>query len=765
VSECTNRQFGEKLYAYELGMLGAQEREEIELHILECAHCGELARQFEPAALLLRHDGDIRGRVAELAEDLSEKEGKAETQSDRRKWASYLPFTAAAAILLLFLILKPWQLEFHASHEATASDNRVAIMYFENMADHNDSTRLGEIATNLLITDLSQSSYLEVMSSQRLYDILKLLGREGQKTTDRSTAGDVAAKAGAKWLLIGSILQVKPRLIVTSQLVDMKSGKVRAAQRIDGEEGESIFTLVDRLTAEIKKELPLSPGAQKEGEGPVAQLTTNSPEAYRYYLEGVEYANKMFRQEAAASFEKAISMDSTFAMAYFQLASLSDRKYIDKAMQYLNRASRRDGYFIRSRKAALSGDAATAIAELQEVIKYYPDEKEALYLLGNYKYSLAEYQAAIDYLVKATEIDPLYKAAFNRLSYAYDAAGDFEKALEAINQYISLAPKEPNPYDSRGDLYSSRGMSNEAIESYSKALAIKPDFYFSRRKLGELLLFERRFPQADSCFRELTSAADSETRSTGRMCLGLAQMIQCRLSQALQVLDQGIVVDSSELTERRNTEIANKLYVKSRIHLALGDSVLSLRELEETIRLYAIDSPNDKLACRNLYAQLLAATGDHPTAGKVIGELQEQLGRPGRGKAVYLYALGSLALARGDLDSARSSFAAASDELHDFYALYMYARTLLQSGRPAEAITEFEKLLHGNDYWFTCYDLDYQDAGYFLGRAYEETGASAKAAERYRMYLSFWQKNYPNLPLVKDAADRLAQLKAKAIGS
>jgi tetratricopeptide (TPR) repeat protein len=758
VSDCTNRLLGDKLYAYELGMLNDREHEEVEIHILECPFCREMARQFEPTALLLRHDPSVRLHVQNLIAEDARDRVESYKSPRRRKWVSFVPFTAAAAILLVFLILKPWQIEFR-SQEVTAADNRLAIMYFENIVDPSDAQRLGEIATNLLITDLSQSSYLEVMSSQRLYDILKLLGREGQKTADRNVASDIAGKANAQWLLIGSILQVEPAIVLTSQLVDVKTGKVRAAQRINGAPGESIFSLVDKLTTEIKKDLPLPPGARSEPEKPVEQVTTSSPEAYRYYLAGVDYANKIFIPEATASFQKALQYDSTFAMAYYQLASISDRKFIDKAVQYLERAGRRDGYFIRSRKAALTGNAATAIAELQEAIKYFPDEKEAFYLLGNYKFNLREYAPAIDYLVKATEIDPLYKAAYNRLSYVYDAAGDLEKALAAINKYISLAPDEPNPLDSRGDLYSSHGMIDEAIESYWQALAIKPDFHYSRQKLGELYLFKRQFLQADSCFRELAAAADQETRASGRMNLALVQMLQCRLTRALQVLDQGIAADSLELTDSRNREVANKLYLKSRIALAVGDTVLSLKELKETIRLYSLDNPNEKLACRNLYAQLLAASGNYTGAKTVIDELKSQSNRAGRGRAIYQYALGSLALAKDDLDSALSCFAVAESETHDFYALYMYARTLLQSGKPTEAVSEFEKLLHGNKYWFTCYDLDYQDAGYFLGRAYEETGALTKATECYQKYLDFWQKTNPNLPLVRDASARLARFR------
>ncbi|NIM45602.1 MAG: hypothetical protein GTO54_08270, partial [Nitrososphaeria archaeon] len=101
-----------------------------------------------------------------------------------------------------------------------------------NLADPEDERKLGEITSNLLITDLSESQYLDVVSSQRLYDILKLLGREGEKKIDRNVATEVARKAGSRWMLSGSILQVEPQMIITSQLVDVESGSAIASQRI-----------------------------------------------------------------------------------------------------------------------------------------------------------------------------------------------------------------------------------------------------------------------------------------------------------------------------------------------------------------------------------------------------------------------------------------------------------------------------------------------------------------------------------------------------
>ncbi|MGB7063269.1 MAG: FlgO family outer membrane protein, partial [Candidatus Zixiibacteriota bacterium] len=366
----------------------------------------------------------------------------------------FLPFVVPASIIfgvvLLLLILKPFQVEIAPEKAAVAEENSLAIMYFENMVDRDDPERLGEIVTNLLITDLSESQYMNVVSSQRLYDILKLLGREGEKVIDRSVATEVATKARAKWMLLGNILQVDPEVILTSQLVDVASGKVAASQRIDGEAGEKIFAMVDRLTVEIKSDLSLPAAARNEQDRPVADVTTHSPEAYRHYLEGVDYGWKFYWAEAQESLEKAIELDSTFVMAYYRLAGVrrsEARGLLAKAMTYLDKVSWKERHYVKGAYAFHSGDYAQAIEELQNIIQRHPDEKEAFWTMGYiYAQTLRQPEEGIRYLSKAIEIDPLYKIAYNLLAYAYNDVGNFEKAIWAINEYISLAPDEANPY-------------------------------------------------------------------------------------------------------------------------------------------------------------------------------------------------------------------------------------------------------------------------------------------------------------------------------
>jgi serine/threonine protein kinase len=123
-------------------------------------------------------------------------------------------FFAAAIVLaaVLLTILKSFRVEITPDQTAIAAENSLAVMYFENLVDSDDPRRWGEIMTNLLISDLSESEYMRVVSSQRLYDILKQKGEEGLKIIDRNTATEVAHDAGAKWMLLGSILQEEPKL-------------------------------------------------------------------------------------------------------------------------------------------------------------------------------------------------------------------------------------------------------------------------------------------------------------------------------------------------------------------------------------------------------------------------------------------------------------------------------------------------------------------------------------------------------------------------
>ena len=84
----------------------------------------------------------------------------------------------------------------------------LAVMYFENRSDEPD---LDKILVDMLITNLSRSEEIEVVSNQRLFDILKQLGKEESEKIDKNMATEVANRAGVKTMMTGSIIKIGNR--------------------------------------------------------------------------------------------------------------------------------------------------------------------------------------------------------------------------------------------------------------------------------------------------------------------------------------------------------------------------------------------------------------------------------------------------------------------------------------------------------------------------------------------------------------------------
>jgi tetratricopeptide (TPR) repeat protein len=746
------------LHAYELGMLTDDERRELELHLLECDSCMQEATQFGKTIRTIRQSADIRESVRRIAEDPADGSTSERRRSlwTRKRWTAIVPTTLAMAAILLVLILKPWHIEIRSTREAVASENRLVIMYFENLADPDDTAKLGEIVTNLLIADLSESQYVQVVSEQRMYDILRLLGEEGTTRVGKEVATAVAEKVRARWLLLGKILQIEPECVLSGQLVEVSTGKAVASQRVSSSQNEDIFSTVDKLTVEIKKDLELPSAAHQEPDRLIADVTTHSPEAYFHYLEGVDFFRKYYWSDSRERFEKAVAADSTFAMAYYFLAMLKDARLLDKAVEYSSNASQMEKHYIRSLKASVSGDKDQAIAELKELVKHYPDEKRAYYLMGRYALGRRDYEKSLLYLNKAIEIDPLYNEAYNSLSYVYSCIRDLDKAIWAINKYIELAPDEANPYDTRGSIYAGHGNLDKAIESYRKALDIKPDFYQSLSYLGIMHLFKREYAVAESCFEAYSQLDTPQLRLSGRLYLSYLPIYRGKFTQGLRLIDERIAACREEMP---NLEFPFLHGLKTLIYHAMHNPELAAEEALKAAEGYRKNHPTDKENFQHLYIQMLAESGDIAGAEEAAAQLKSDLEEGRFGMSSYWYALGSIEMSKDNPDSAVASFKRAADEDTDFSIHYMLARAYVEAGMLGEAVAEFEKQLSiytsPRSY---CGTMDVL-MRYYLGVAYEESRWNKKAIEQYEAFLDYWRDADPQIWEIEDAENRLTRLK------
>ena len=682
----------------------------------------------------------------------------------KKKLTIVVAAAAVAVAAMVFFLFSPFKLRIGQRPSVQAAVNSLAVMYFENLQDPADNKRTSQMITALLTTGLSDSPrYIQVVSSQRLFDILKLLGKEELKVIDKTVASEVARKAGVQWMVTGKVLKEEPNIVLITELSDAATGNILATQRVNGAPGEDLFSVVDKLSPQVVKALALPEQAQKETERPVAEMTTRSLDAYRTYIAGLENYYKVFFEAAERDLKKALEYDPDFALAYYWLAQINyERRNYREAGDYLAQAQKRSAKLSRMEKlyvealtAAIGGKFDRALEGYREITVLYPEEKDAYFFLGEIlNDKLLDHAEAIRCLKKAIAIDPNYKRAYNSLAYVYSYAGDFEKSIWALNHYIALAPDEPNAYDTRGDLYAQSGRIDAAIESVKKALAIKPDFFPSVERLGYLHLFKQEYAKAEKYFKRLVAADDPLTQALGRSDLALIPMTQGKLHLALEAVNNAIAANRLDLKFWHQLEYDH--FCKATIHEARGELALAIQEIATGMNISKKADPDFPLIRRNYYAYLLSRNGQKAETEAVAQEMKKGYEK---NQKVLWHSLsaGCLAMANNDLQSAQYYFEKV--KIINFIGAYIWANIFLKLGAPEKTVAILEKALAGYPRDRALNPVDSVEAHYLLGVAYEKLGLKDKAIRKYEKFLDIWKNADPGLPDVIDARQRLEKLK------
>jgi len=761
MNECVNKKYGDMLYAFELGMLSDSEREVFEQHLIECEFCSRQATENLDAIGIISQDREIRGHVESLAANEAHEETPTSDAAPVKKrtlrpWSYSIPVAAA---IILFLILMDWQIDIHTSNEVVSANNRLVVLNFGNIPDSLDRDNLSDITTNLLVTDLGESEYLRIMSSEYMNSLAMRLGYEKGDMHRAKIALEIAREARATWILTGSILRIDSGLVVTSQLVEAATGDVLASQRVMGEPGEDIFAVVDKLSSQVWQDLPLSAPARKAADSPVANITTHSTEAYRHYLQGIEYATRFYITEAIVQFESALDLDSTFAMVYYYLSRYQDRQFINQAMEYREHAGKKEKYYIESQYHLLHQDTAKAIGLLDELLEEYPDETLAYWSLGNIHRMLGDHRTSVTCYEAAIRVNPFYRDAYNSLAYAYNAIGDQEKSILAINRYIEIAPGEPNPYDTRGDLFLHNGHIDAAMESYNQALRIKPDYFASLLKIGHLYLQRQDYRRADSCYRVCALRADNGTRARSRQYLAGIPLLQGRFTRTLELIDSSVAVD---LSDKEYGEAVRKQLMKARVLVALERYDEAITAIEDSRNLGEDVSGQSTLDYYTALIQVLADAGQYDRAERTLEVIRSEHLQADSILWNYWYLRGYIDFTQGKIEPAIRSFEIASESSCPLSVGYMLARAYLANRQLSQAAARFEAIAGGFSperyYYGTCFVRTH----YYLGRTYEESQWTDKAIEQYERFLSWWGDSDTDLPEITDARQRLARLHSES---
>jgi tetratricopeptide (TPR) repeat protein len=369
----------------------------------------------------------------------------------------------------------------------------IAILYFENDTNDPNLDWLRRGLTDMLIADLTQSPYLNVVTVKQLNDVAKRLGVSSGGLEDFLMALEVAQKAHVEFIMSGRFYSRANNLRIDVELRDVSTGQLVRQESVSGAGLERIFLMVDELSERLRSNLRGDLEITQERGRKLAEMT-QSVEAFRCYSKALENLDKLLYSEADSCLEKAIEFDSTFAAAYLVQSGVKLRigdtkaaaQALRQARQFAGKLSEPDQLLLSLMESEMIGDIEKMLATMQEFLQFDPYEIDTRMQLANLLFRLQDYDRAIEEYNLILELDPTRNLVYNQLAYIHANRGDFTTALKYLQTYAQFAPDEPNPYDSKGEILMMAGRLQEAALELKTALSKRPQFYYSAGRLSEI---------------------------------------------------------------------------------------------------------------------------------------------------------------------------------------------------------------------------------------------------------------------------------------
>src|SRR5882762_308545 len=226
--------------------------------------------------------------------------------------------------------------------------------------------------------------------------------------------------------------------------------------------------------------------------GPVKSmpLTTSSVKARDLYQRALQDYELLYLERATIGWRAATKEDLQFAAGFAMLALNSRdpeeiRNARERAKELAAKASPGERLMINWIVTVQEGNFLAGIAAMNDMIAMFPRDKHVYYIAANWLMGVQGNEQAHHLLHRALDIDPDFAPALNNLAYLHARDREFTEALQSMDRYAALLPKEPNPQDSYGEILRMAGQFDRALEHYRAALAIDASFNTSQVGLGD----------------------------------------------------------------------------------------------------------------------------------------------------------------------------------------------------------------------------------------------------------------------------------------
>jgi tetratricopeptide (TPR) repeat protein len=631
----------------------------------------------------------------------------------------------------------------------------IAVVDFVNETDEKELNGL----SGMLITALEQSRRLSVLTRSRMLDILKQMDKEDVDRIDEALGREICQKAKVSAMAIAAIRKFGEVYSIDLKVLDPQDNEYLFTAKVDGKGQESIPSLIDQLSEQTRKGFKEHVAEISVARRSIAKTTTTSLEAYHYYFLGKQFGHKLQFDQAEEEQKKAIALDSTFALAYYEIASARywnlrkpAKKWIQKAMNYIHKVPEKEQYLIRALQASIDEKPVQALGLYQELIKSYPDEKEALYQIGDLTSHTGDYQTAEKYLARVLELDPASERAWGHIIPAYAFMENCDKALEFAKQYAATNPSE-SAYEVLAETYNVKADYEGAFQTHRRALVLFPKSVEPIIGTGITYIFKDEYEKAETEFMKLLSTSRPlKQQREGYRNLLRVYAYMGKFSEVARMFDRVIEINQG-LGDKQDLA---RSYADQAFWLVAGRNEEKQARIALAKGLELVDSANIFFYWSLFHSYLKLA--EYQKASEIA---QNSM-------ALWFTRLDNIIegyrhRSQGQYEDAIKAFQGgrSMDRIlvdYDLALCYVEAR---QNKRAVEAIEKMQQPIFVfqdlNFFWHRA--VVYPRSSYLLGQIYENMGNLKLAIENYEKFLDLWKNADEDLPDLMEAKSRLVKLK------
>ena len=442
-----------------------------------------------------------------------------------------LPVVVAAGLAAVTLVVTGW---FVAARRADPPS--IAVLPFANMSNDRANEYFSDGVTEELTGALAQVGRLRVTPRTSAF---AYKGRTGDITR-------IGRELGVERIVEGSVRRDSDRVRISATLYDVENGERLWSETYDRAFG-AVLPLQTEIAATIAERLQgrLVPADRAR----LAERHSVDPAAYDSYLKGRYF----FDQRTAASldqavghFQRALSLDSTYARAY---AGLADTYSI---LAWTGFAAPSELFPLADRAARRAVALDSGLAETHVSLAI-------IHTFRDWDWAAADRATA-----RAVRLDSTLASAWFFRTWHLVAANRYGEAMAAIQRARTLEPLSLITNARVATVFGWMDQPDAAVAVLRKTLEIDPSYPVARVQLARALSLQGRHAEA-------LAALPSDSVRLGSYESGIAGFVYARAGRR-------------DMALRAARELESRAYVPAEgvaaIYAGLGDRATALTWLE-----------------------------------------------------------------------------------------------------------------------------------------------------------------------------------------